>query len=201
MRFASVLTGLAFAAIFHGAAGAQTVKFGPKDSLNLAPTDIERVKVGNLAPDFSLVRYGGGQVTLSDFRGKKDVVLVFFRGYWCPYCIAQLSELRTLLDPELKKSAELVVVSVDGDNENRQTVTRISRDGITPDFAFLTDSGSAVISRYGLLNPNGSRKGIPHPATVVVDTAGVVRWKFVDTDYKIRPSNEEVLKALRALRK
>jgi peroxiredoxin len=198
MRFSILACALlAFAAV--STSGAQAVKLGPMDGAALKPTDIERVSVGTHAPDFALAKYGGGTVTLSELRGKKNVVLVFFRGYWCPYCITQLTELRSLLDAELKSSAELVVVSIDGDNETRQTATKISRDGVQADFTFLSDPTSSVISRYGILNPSGSRKGLPHPATYVIDKAGVVRWRVVEVDYKVRPSNEDILKALRAL--
>jgi cytochrome oxidase Cu insertion factor (SCO1/SenC/PrrC family) len=57
-------------------------QLGPKDGANLKPTDIERVKVGDVAPDFTLENVDGTKITLSDFRGKKNVVLVFYRGHW-----------------------------------------------------------------------------------------------------------------------
>ena len=57
-------------------------QLGPKDSANLSATEIERVKVGQPAPDFSLENIDGRALTLSEFRGKKSVVLVFYRGYW-----------------------------------------------------------------------------------------------------------------------
>jgi len=57
-------------------------QLGPKDGANLAPTDLERIKVGQPAPDFILEDVNGRNVSLSDFRGKKSVVLVFYRGYW-----------------------------------------------------------------------------------------------------------------------
>lgn len=57
-------------------------QLGPKDGSDLAPTDLNRVKVGQPAPDFSLEDVNGKPITLSDFRGKKTVVLVFYRGYW-----------------------------------------------------------------------------------------------------------------------
>jgi cytochrome oxidase Cu insertion factor (SCO1/SenC/PrrC family) len=60
-------------------AGAQ---LGPKDGPDLAPTDLNRVKVGQEAPDFTLEAADGKPITLSEFRGKKNVVLVFYRGYW-----------------------------------------------------------------------------------------------------------------------
>jgi peroxiredoxin len=55
-----------------------------------------------------------------------------------------------------------------------------------------------VIDRYGLLNPDG--KGWPHPTTYVIDTKGVVRWKFTETNYTIRPTNKQILQELRKLK-
>ena len=57
-------------------------QLGPKDGPDLAATDLNRIKVGQTAPDFSLENADGNVITLSDFRGKKTVVLVFYRGYW-----------------------------------------------------------------------------------------------------------------------
>jgi peroxiredoxin len=51
-----------------------------------------------------------------------------------------------------------------------------------------------VINRYGIFNPDG--RGWPHPSTFVVDPQGVVRWKFVEVDYKTRPSNEQIRREL-----
>ena len=55
---------------------------GPKERATQPATDIERVKVGQPAPDFTLEDSDGKAITLSDYRGKKSVVLVFYRGYW-----------------------------------------------------------------------------------------------------------------------
>ena len=57
-------------------------QLGPKDGTDLSPTDLQRVKVGQPAPDFTLEDIDGKNISLSDFRGKKTVVLVFYRGYW-----------------------------------------------------------------------------------------------------------------------
>ena len=57
-------------------------QLGPKEGANLAATDIDRVKVGQPAPDFTLEDVDAKKITLSDFRGKKSVVLVFYRGQW-----------------------------------------------------------------------------------------------------------------------
>jgi cytochrome oxidase Cu insertion factor (SCO1/SenC/PrrC family) len=57
-------------------------QLGPKDGNGLRPTELDRVKVGQPAPDFTLEDVDGKAMTLSDFRGKKSAVLVFYRGYW-----------------------------------------------------------------------------------------------------------------------
>jgi cytochrome oxidase Cu insertion factor (SCO1/SenC/PrrC family) len=57
-------------------------QLGPKDGVDLSPTDLNRIKVGQPAPDFSLEDAGGKTIALSEFRDKKTVVLVFYRGYW-----------------------------------------------------------------------------------------------------------------------
>ena len=57
-------------------------QLGPKDAADLSPTDLNRIKVGQPAPDFSLEDVNSKPITLSEFREKKTVVLVFYRGYW-----------------------------------------------------------------------------------------------------------------------
>lgn len=57
-------------------------QLGPKDGADLAPTDLNRVRVTQPAPEFTLEDADGRAITLADFRGKKTVVLVFYRGYW-----------------------------------------------------------------------------------------------------------------------
>jgi cytochrome oxidase Cu insertion factor (SCO1/SenC/PrrC family) len=61
---------------------AQGSTLGPKDGAGLPRTDTSRVTVGTIAPDFTLEALAGAPVTLSGFRGKKNVILVFYRGHW-----------------------------------------------------------------------------------------------------------------------
>lgn len=198
----SILSTALVALALNAPLGAQTTPpLGPADGRELAASETDRVAVGTRAPDFTLRNMDGATTTLSSFRGKKTVVLVFYRGYWCPYCIKQLAGMRQLLDAEMKKDTELLAVSIDAEPQTRQTIARISADGVPPDFAFLSDPDHAVIARYGILNPSGGSRGIPHPATYVIDREGMVRWRDIETDYKIRPANEAILTAVRALPK
>ena len=63
----------------QAAVSAQTA---PKDEVKQSATDLDRVKVGQPAPDFTLEDSTGKNVSLADYRGKKNVVLVFYRGHW-----------------------------------------------------------------------------------------------------------------------
>ena len=78
-------------------------------------------------------------------------------------------------------------------------IDRVAGDGgMLIEFQLLSDPDNAVINRYGIFNPDGGRP-IPHPTTLVIDKQGVVRWKFIEIDYRIRPTNEDILSAVAEL--
>jgi peroxiredoxin len=110
-------------------------------------------------------------------------------------------QLKALLDEEQKQDTQILALSVDAPEDLQRMIERISSDdGVLPGFPFLTDPGHQVIDRYGLFNPDDPRgRQITHPATFVIDKDGVVRWKFVEVDYRVRPTNEDVLQALAGL--
>jgi peroxiredoxin len=62
----------------------------------------------------------------------------------------------------------------------------------------LQDKDHKVINRYGIYNPDG--KGWPHPATYIIDSSGIVRWKSVEVNYRKRPTNEQLLQELKKIR-
>jgi len=61
---------------------AATLVYGPADGHDLPAADLGRVAVGDVAPDFTLESLRDGTITLSSFRGEREVVLVFYRGHW-----------------------------------------------------------------------------------------------------------------------
>ena len=65
----------------------------------------------------------------------------------------------------------------------------------------LSDPNHEIIDRYGLLNESAAARGtfLPHPTTYVIDGTGVVRWKFTEKDYKVRPTNDMILLELKKL--
>lgn len=99
---------------------------------------------------------------------------------------------------KLKERVRILAVSIDTHEQSKKFVLDLRKE-YPGDFNFplLEDKNHKVIDRYGILNPDGP--GWPHPATYVIDKGGVVRWKFVEVDYRKRASSEQVLQALRGL--
>ena len=162
---------------------------------------IEPVRNGEEAPDFTLEDLQGNTVTLSEARGKTATVVVFYRGYWCPFCARQLAELRSLAKGN--EQIRLLAISVDDHETTKKFIEKISSDGNgSVNFTMLSDPDHKVIDRYGLHDPayDGTKfDGIPHPAVYVINKAGRVAWSKVESDYKVRPSNADILAALESL--
>jgi alkyl hydroperoxide reductase subunit AhpC len=96
-------------------------------------------------------------------------------------------------------TTEILAVSIDSHELSKKVHTSLKQKYPGDyDFAFLEDKDHKVIDRYGLLNPEG--KGWPHPATYVIDKKSLVRWKFVEVNYRLRPTNDQILAVLGDLR-
>lgn len=98
-----------------------------------------------------------------------------------------------------EQTTEILAVSIDSHELSKKLHTSLKQKHLGDyDFAFLEDKDHKVIDRYGLLNPDG--KGWPHPATYVIDKKGLVRWKFVEVNYRLRPTNDQILAVLKDIR-
>jgi peroxiredoxin len=114
--------------------------------------------------------------------------------------VTQLVELQRLLIDRPGLNAQMLAVSVDRHEQSRELLRDLG--GATPapvrtTLPRLEDQGHRVIDRYGIFNPES--RGWPHPATYVIDKTGMVRWRFVETDYRVRPTNDDILAALKSL--
>ena len=91
-------------------------------------------------------------------------------------------------------------ISPDAIDKSRDLEKRITADGRGPlGFSLLSDSRSAVIDRYRLRDPDyaGQRiNGVPRPAVFVLDQSGRIRWMKIESDYRERPTTEDVAGAL-----
>jgi peroxiredoxin len=159
------------------------------------------ITVGAVAPDFTLEGHNGQKVTLSESRGKNPVVLVFYRGYWCPYCARQLAELRSLV--QKGENTRVYAISIDSPEVSRSLAEKLAADGKGKvDFPLLSDQDHKVIDSYGLHDPayDGQKfDGIPKAAVYVIDKNGKVAWAKVEANYRQRPTNQEIRLALDAL--
>ena len=98
-----------------------------------------------------------------------------------------------------RDKVEILAISVDNQAESKGLVEMLRErfDGQF-DVPLLEDKDHRVIDRYGILNPDG--RGWPHPATFVIDPQGIVRWKFVELDYRKRPTHQEILRELEKIK-
>jgi mycoredoxin-dependent peroxiredoxin len=132
------------------------------------------VEVGDHAPDFELKDQHNTPVKLSDFRGKKNVVLVFYPLAFSGVCTGELCAMRDEFPEASSDDIELLTVSVDSGFAHRAWA-----DAEHYDFALLSDfwPHGEVARSYGVFDEN---KGIATRGTFVIDKDGVVRWKVIN---------------------
>ena len=128
------------------------------------------VEVGQQAPDFELKDQHGTPVRLSDFQGRKNVVLVFYPLAFSGVCSGELCTLRDDFPEVTRDDVELLTVSVDSTFVLR---TWADRDGFT--FRMLSDfwPHGAVAKLYGVFDED---KGVATRGTFVIDKSGQIRW-------------------------
>lgn len=155
------------------------------------------LKVGDVAPDFTLASGTGEDVSLADLRANGPVVLVFVRSAdWCPYCKRQLQELEANRAAIEATGAQLVGLSYDNVATQTKAVAQL---GLT--YPLLSDAGSKTIEAFGILKKDGRGKadGLPYPAIFVVDSDGVIKAKLMEEKYQDRPSQAVLDAALAGL--
>ncbi len=161
----------------------------PVDSQTLSPTtpyaDFSGItlEVGQPAPQFSLPDGDGNQVSLADFKGKQPVLILFYRGKWCPYCMDQLDNYQALLPRLEKHRIQLNAVSTDDETDIKNTSRRFGQQ-----YIFLSDKDLAVTRQYGIAN----EKNLPHPALFLIDRQGDLIWYYASKDFKVRPTASQV---------
>ena len=133
------------------------------------------VEVGQEAPDFELNDQHGTPVRLSSFRGAKNVVLVFYPLAFSGVCSSEMCAMRDEFPEVDRDDVELLTVSVDSTFTHRAWA-----DQEHFGFGLLSDfwPHGGVAKQYGVFNED---RGISTRGTFVIDKAGVVRWKVVNT--------------------
>lgn len=174
----------------------------------------EPLEVGDQAPNFKLRNAGGDWVDLRSTLQRGPVVLTFYRGVWCPYCNSELQSLERVL-PQIRELGATVLALSPETREHVQE--NLEKNKLS--FELLSDEDNHIAKRYGLAftldertveryegygidvaTHNGTGKHeLPIPATYVIDTNGVIRFAFVDENYKKRAKPNDILDAIEAI--
>jgi peroxiredoxin Q/BCP len=128
------------------------------------------VNVGDAAPDFNLPDAGGKQVRLSDFRGKKSVILYFYPKDDTPGCTKEACSFRDNYEAFTDAGAEVIGVSSDSEASHQKFTEKFKLP-----FTLVADGGGAVRKRYGIPATLGL---LPGRVTFVIDRDGIVRHVF-----------------------
>ncbi len=140
------------------------------------------VEIGNPAPEFSLPDQDGTTTHLSDFKNKRDLLLIFVRGDWCPGCHMMLRTYQKESHRFKEKNILCMAIGPDPVGVNRGMVEKLGLD-----FKVLSDEGQKIAQTYGCrleddenLHPvkesHKYKEGIPLPASFLVDKNGIVRY-------------------------
>ncbi len=155
------------------------------------------VAVGAAVVDFTATDDRGQPFALAQLGGK-PFLLKFFRGHWCPYCVAELrrwEEMRAELDAH---AIEIVTVCADTAEQIRKGRGKHGLRAV-----MLADPDLVITDLYNLRNPKSfaPRPGViiplPIPTTILVDATGIVRWIDQSTDYMQRSDPDRVRSAIR----
>ncbi len=148
--------------------------------------------IGDTAPDFSLINQFGETITLSDFRGKRNVVLVFYPLSFSGICTGELCELRDNFASLAQDDVELLAVSVDSKFVQKKFA---EEEGYQ--FSVLADfwPHGQVAKDYGVFIEEA---GIANRATFVINKDGELAAKFITAPGQAR-NLEEYRKAIAAL--
>jgi peroxiredoxin (alkyl hydroperoxide reductase subunit C) len=160
------------------------------DPGRLKPVDSTlKVAVGDPAPDFTLPSVSGPDVTLSQFRGKKNVVISFVPAAWTPVCSDQWPGYNITRELFEQRDAVLLGISVD----NIPTLHAWTGQMGQLWFPVLSDfwPHGAVADRFGVLRSDGTAER----AILVIDKKGILRTAIV-SEINVRPKLEEIVGAL-----
>lgn len=149
------------------------------------------IQVGTKAPDFTLRDQSGNDVTLSSFRGKRNVVLVFYPLSFTSVCAVQMPGYNQERQRFEEFDAEVLGISVDS-----APVHKAFAESVGVEYPLLADfyPHGAVAAAYGILRAEGTAER----ATVVVDKQGIVRYAEVHDFGKV-PDRSKAIEVLRSL--
>ena len=177
--------------------------------------EVRGLKPGAAAPLGILENATGQKIDLQEALKQGPIVLVFYRGEWCPYCNRHFAALHSIADSLAELNVQVFAISP----EKPALLTEMVRK-TESDFTFLSDSGYQTILAFDLAflpskatrlkyrkvlgvdlseAHQDKRELLPVPATYLIDQGGIIRWRHFDPNYRERSEPLEVLAAAKAL--
>jgi len=175
--------------------------------------EVQGIDVGVKAPVFSAVDAESKTFSLEQELKKGPIVLIFYRGFWCPVCNKHLSSLQDGLKQIQEAGARIIAISP----EKPEYLDKMA-EKTGAEFTLLYDEGYKIANAYDVsfrpssiqlftyntvlganLKDTHSDKSqrLPIPATYIINQEGVIIWRQFDPNYKNRSTVEEILKALK----
>ena len=170
------------------------------------------LKIGDSAPHFQGTDQHGEQIDSEKITAEKPLVLIFYRGVWCPHCIKHLTRLQDSLSMLQDAGVRVVLVANEQPKFIGQTIEKTGAQ-----FSIISDSDYSIMENYKVAFkidhetvPNyydyvlentrrvsGTEEDIlPVPATFIINTDNKIHWMHFDTDYTIRAKVAEILRHL-----
>lgn len=170
------------------------------------------LKSGEKAPNFKALDHNGDQIDLQKMLTKGKVVLLFYRGEWCPVCNRYLSNFQDSIQYILDKGTSVIAVTPETKDNAAMS---IKKTGMT--FSVVSDIDEEIMNKYDVLfsvtesyqnkinnlfstdiatNNGHNEAKLPVPATYIINQNGEIGKVFFDYNYKNRATVGEILKAL-----
>ena len=179
-------------------------------SIPLVAEDISPILIGETLPNANFQNTVGEYVQLKALLEEKPTVLVFYRGGWCPYCNVQLSGLVEIEEDVLELGYQIVAISPDDYKNLQSTIENNSTK-----YKLLSDPNGKFIKEIGIAFKTSSslkeyitgkgQKGetspvMPAPTVMIVDKKGVIKFEYINPNYKERISGEMLLSVLKTIK-
>lgn len=168
----------------------------------------EGLFIGSRAADFRAPDQSGQEVRLKDELKKGKIVLIFYRGQWCPYCSKFLTRIQDSLQQITEKGASVIAVGPEKAESVQQTVEKTKAG-----FPVLHDIDLKIMKAYDVeyevpentltrykngnidIEKNNGTNGkyLPVPAIYIIDQESTITYRFFDKDYRKRPSVKDLL--------
>lgn len=174
--------------------------------------EVSGKEVGEKVKNFSAVDDNGNTFNLKTALKEGPVVLLFYRGQWCPVCNRHMSQLQEQLDEIEAKGAKVIAVSPEKQENLQKTKSKTGAEFTLlydEDYKICEDFDVAFVPKEQLIELYDTRldadlenahsdnsQRIPVPATFIINQKGKVAWRHFDRDYKERASAEEIMEAL-----